>query len=437
MLSESKQKAIVDIWNNYNSTKVVVKDTKGNDLDNIDELRVVCIEQLKEIVNEYIRSNITVGQFKTALDSFNKRNNHWGFTATKGQMFFNQLVRSAITDEDSLNKILKDVIKIPADINEAERKIDILDKYCQKYFNNAKDKRTVPNPKSVCYFLSYFWQIFNYKKWPIMYTSLIEAFTEIGIWSDFDSQSNTYKYFLNINNEICVLLSKKANKLIDYWDIEHAFWNYKGNPNKQSKKKVETPNAQKVITTNIEISEYIIPKISKLVEIGNDKEQSSAKKGYQFEQLVAEAFKQLDFEVEIYGQGSGRNPDVIIKNREQNTAFLVDAKAYSEGYSLGLDDRAIKEYINTHCPKLMKDGYKKIGFILVCNSFNSNLDEFINELTWNTEIKRFVLLTSEALLYLVAYKTRDKQSLQTIIDSIVSIENPITYEKVVSQFEDV
>ena len=87
------------------------------------------------------------------------------------------------------------------------------------------------------------------------------------------------------------------------------------------------------------------------MELGNNKEKSASAKGSEFEKLVAEIFRQLDFEVEVLGQGSGRNPDAIIKFREENTAFLVDAKAYGSGYSLGIDDRAIKEYINHHCPK--------------------------------------------------------------------------------------
>lgn len=103
--------------------------------------------------------------------------------------------------------------------------------------------------------------------------------------------------------------------------------------------------------------------------------------------MVAEIFKFLDFHVELLGQGKGRNPDAILKFREENTAFIVDAKAYGNGYTLGLDDRAIKEYINYHCPKLQREGYKKIGFIIVSNSFRSGFDSFINDVTWNTGIK--------------------------------------------------
>ncbi|MBT0548364.1 hypothetical protein [Riemerella anatipestifer] len=36
---------------------------------------------------------------------------------------------------------------------------------------------------------------------------------------------------------------------------------------------------------------------------------SSSSKGSAYEKLVAEIFKQLDFEVEVLDQGSGRNSD--------------------------------------------------------------------------------------------------------------------------------
>lgn len=235
-----------------------------------------------------------------------------------------------------------------------------------------------------------------------------------------------------------------SKKSISNWDAEHAFWNFKGNPNKELVKKKNNTKEFKieqettiVINSSFELSDYLIPKVAKLTDLGNDTEKSSASKGSEYEKLVAEIFNLLDFEVEILGQGTGRNPDAIIRLREENTAFLVDAKAYSNGYGLGVDDRAIKEYINHYCPKLQKEGYKKIGFIIVSNSFKSNFDSFINEITWNTDIKRFTLLSSEALLYLLAYKTKDRLSLSTIIESIIGFGNPVTANNIIEEFDDV
>lgn len=445
MIHEEIKTRIFKIWDNYVADNKKVHDKRGNDLGDIDKERIEAIKVLRKMIAEFLQGKLPLGTFKTDIDSYNKQNNLWGFTAIKGQMFFNQLVKYSDADTSKLVSILKKVINEPADLNDALNKIEILDKFCSTIYDKAKDKRKAPNPKSVGYFLSYFWQIHNSEKWPIYYSSILLAFTELGMWEEPSSQKAGYENFYNLNEEVKSILSKHTGKKISNWDAEHAFWNFKKvsgsiTVKAESKRKTEdSPKAETetVFEPNFELTDYLIPKVARLVELGSSIEKSSSAKGSAFEKLVAEIFKQLDFEVELLGQGSGRNPDVIIKFREENTAFIVDAKAYGSGYSMGIDDRAIKEYINHHCPKLQKEGYKKIGFIIVSNSFKTNFDSFINDITWNTDIKRFVLLTSEALLYLLAYKTKDKLTLSSIIESIVGFGNIVTAQNVINEFDDI
>src|SRR5665213_2558715 len=126
--------------------------------------------------------------------------------------------------------------------------------------------------------------------------------------------------------------------------------------------------------------------------------------------------------VKYLGQGTGREPDLIAIHKEDNIAFIIDAKAYSNGYMLSAgDERAIKEYITHYCPKLQKEGIKKIGFIIVSNSFKPGFDNFINEMTWKTDIKRLALISSDALLHLLAYKLKSSLYLSDIIESIVNL----------------
>lgn len=448
MIIKDKIHQIQTIWDDYIKTNRTVIDTKGNELVNIDDARRLAIIELKKFIEDFQNGNSNIYEFKTNVDSYNKRNNLWGFTATKGQMFFNQLVKNNESNIESLTTLLKECISIPKTLENALSKIEVLEKHCSLIYNKAKDKRKVPNPGSVSYFLSYFWQIQDESKYPILYTSLINAYTELGLWKENENQVEAYRYFYALNEEIKDVLKTYTGKEKSNWDAEHAFWNFKGNPNKPistSTKKENKPiveveiEKEKIIAINasFELSDYLIPKVAKLVELGSETDKSASSKGSAYEKLVAEIFKQLDFEVETLGQGSGRNPDAILRHREENTAFLVDAKAYSNGYSLGIDDRAIKEYINHYCPKLQKEGYKKIGFIIVSNSFKSNFDSFINEITWNTDIKRFILLSSEALLYLLAFKTKDRIPPATIIETLVSLGNPIEAKNIIEEFDDV
>lgn len=433
------------------SGKVVI-DTKGVPYNNIDRSRVEAIKDIRKIINSFLTDETNLYEFKTNLDSYNKRNNYWGFTAAKGQMFFNLIARSSADNISALKDILKAVITEPASLPDALAKMKILFEYAQGFQRKADDRRRVANPMSSAYFSSYFWQIHDHLKWPIMYSSLIISFQQLGIWEDQPTSFENYQKFYGLNEEIKKFLQNYTKQDITNWDLEHAFWNFSGTtsvnskqPKPKSQKAVETGPVEitsveipenKILDPGFELHDYIIPRVAKLVELGASVDKSSAVKGSEYERMVGEAFKYLDFDVEILGQGTGREPDAILKFPEEHIAFIVDAKAYATGYTLGRDDRAIREYINHYCPRLKQAGFNKIGFIIVSNSFKSDLKELINEITWLTEVKRFLLLTTEALLYLLAYKVKDKLSLSQIIEALITFDTTITKEKIIEEFGD-
>jgi hypothetical protein len=319
--------------------------------------------------------------------------------------------------------------------------------YTLTFQQGADDKRKVANPMSSAYFLSYFWQIHDHEKWPIMYSSIIVSFQKLGIWNDQPTPYDNYEVFFELNEQIKKLLKQYTKRDITNWDLEHAFWNFSGTTSvnsKQPKAKAskiadsisEEIQETKILDPGFELHDYVIPRVSKLVELGASVDKSGSSKGSEFERLVAEAFKYLDFDVEVLGQGTGREPDAILKFPGEHIAFIVDAKAYASGYTLGRDDRAIREYINYYCPRLKQAGFNKIGFIIVSNSFRTDLKELINEITWLTEIKRFLLLTTDALLYLLAYKIKDKLSLSQIIETLIAFDTTVTKEKIIEEFGD-
>lgn len=439
MINNLAKKEIEKIWDTYSSSNKIIKNNKGEPINDIDNQRKEALHKISAMIKDYVKGEIDISTFKRTLDSFNKRNNLWGFTATKGQMFFNQLLKYSESNHDKVSDILKDAILEPTDLENALEKISKLENYTKNLFEKAKDKRKAPNPASVNYFLSYFWQVHNFQKWPIAYSSLINSFKELNLWNNQESEMENYRYFYNLNNEIKKNLKAHSNKDLNNWDIEHAFWN-----NQESSLAVDTKETKKSDTISLipineasfNLNDYLIPKISNLIQLGNCSEKSSSAKGADFERIVGEIFKLLDFDVELLGQGTGRNPDAIIKYREDNTVFLIDAKAYSSGYTLGTDDRAIREYINFYIPKLQKDGFKKIGFIIICNSFKDDLVDFINDITWNSDIKRMLLIESEALLYLLAYKTKDKLTLAEIIECLISTSGTIRSKDVIAYFDD-
>ncbi len=451
ILKDQHKKKITAIWDKYIADNKKVQDTKGNDLGDIDNDRREASVILNEYISDYLKNKIDLGTFKTNVDSFNKQNNLWGFTSIKGQMFFNLLLKTCQTEEDEqqLSKLVKKSIKIPENLQEATNKIDALYQHCSALYNQAPDKRKVPNPKSITYFLSYFWQIQDANKWPIMYSSMVVSFTDIGIWTNEPTPMEDFEKFYNLNEEIKSLLSDHTGRDISNWDAEHSFWNFRtvsGSSKKTKKAKTENDEPsgiiqivdQKVVyKASFDIYEWVFPSVSKVVELGKANNKSASSKGADFEKAVATVFQQLGFDVNFLGQGKGRNPDAIATYPQDQVSFIIDAKAYSDGYNLGVDDRAFRDYIRDWCPKLKNQGLYKIGFIIVSNSFKSTLDDLAKDLTWNTDIKRFILFETEALLHLLAFKNKHNLELSQIISDVVSMGEVITTQDIIQKFDEV
>ncbi len=469
-MDDLSKKQIIEIWDEHIKANHFVTDHNGHLVNNIDNSRSEAIEVIKVIIRDFISEDITIYEFKAALDIFNRHNNLWNFSAKMGQMYFNQLLKSNEQGIDKLSALLKSVIAEPKDLKDALKKIDELEKFTNGIFLVAEDKRKVPYPGSVGYFLSYFWQVHNPTKWPIVYSSLINGFREIGIWKDQTSQKATYDFFFNLNEKIKDVLKEHSLKNISNWDIEHTFWNFKYSniininaayefEEAPSLKESKTPSpiekivveeklaveekivskqspVQPIASTNqsvkFDVYDYLIPKVARLFEYSQiDCQLDPAL----YEPIVSEAFKQLDFEISILPQGVRKNPYCVVKFREENLAFIIDTKLDSTEYFNTTDDRALKEAINDHCSDLNREGYKKVGFMLVCSSFESNHNAFINYISWNTDIKKMMFLTSDALLYLLAFKIKDKLKLAAVIERLVSLSLLVTPQTVINEFE--
>ena len=78
----------------------------------------------------------------------------------------------------------------------------------------------------------------------------------------------------------------------------------------------------------------------------------------------------LGFDTKLLGQGQGRVPDGLALSLDDSYAILWDAKVRSEGYSMGTDDRAIKEYITTQSRELKRRrGLRNIYYFVISATF--------------------------------------------------------------------
>jgi hypothetical protein len=127
-----------------------------------------------------------------------------------------------------------------------------------------------------------------------------------------------------------------------------------------------------------------------------------------FEKSIDAAFKVLGYETRLLGQGQGRVPDGLAISADDYYAILWDAKSRAQGYSMGTDDRAIRDYIARQSRELKRRGsIRNIYYGIVSSGFAGDFDDAIRSMKMDTDIKEVCLIESEALVEMVDAKMHD------------------------------
>ncbi len=147
-----------------------------------------------------------------------------------------------------------------------------------------------------------------------------------------------------------------------------------------------------------------------------------------FERRTAEAFRCLGFEIASFGQGTGRNADVVALARRERFAVIIDAKVRSGGYVLGTEDRKFLEYARSHGGKLQREGFEKIYFVVVAPSFKERDLEKLTEALSDSPIRSVNLLSASALMRLVEESIRERATFK-----LADLERQFFRNKIISE----
>jgi hypothetical protein len=126
-----------------------------------------------------------------------------------------------------------------------------------------------------------------------------------------------------------------------------------------------------------------------------------------FEKSIDAAFTILGYETQLLGQGKGRVPDGLALSTDDSYAVLWDAKIRGDRYSMGTDDRAIKEYIMTQSREWKrKRGFRNIYYFIISSEFADDYDDPIRSLKMETDVNEVCLVEVEALVAMVDARMR-------------------------------
>lgn len=426
LLTEQQRKRALEAMQEYLSAPAdeigKTPAEKGADLD---KKRIALIEkELKPLLAGYLSAKIPLSDFKSMVDGINKRNELWGFRGIKGQMFFN-MVQNVAEDPGECDQELKSALTMPANEQVASSRIQTFVNYVKRlgdqWVERGKTRHGAPKEGSVPFFLSYFWQIQDRGTWPVYRTSSVNAMTELNLWRPSGDLAEDYLAFKGICEALAVLFSQTSKRKFTLYDVDHVFWFGGRYPYKAVKGEGLPPRrlvaaANAVQPAGIDtghLPESYVPPIVSILPLMARNEHSlveAAKRSgtsleRAFEKFIDAAFTIMGYETKLLGQGQGRVPDGRAVAPDDSYAILWDGKVRANAYSMGTDDRIIREYVTTQSRELSRR-FRNIYYAIISSAFVDDFDEAISSMKMETDVSEVVLLTADAIVAIVDAKLR-------------------------------
>ncbi len=384
--------------------------------------------RLGDLVRGFCSGAIALSDFKPELDGLNKRNEFWGFSGIKGQMFFNLLFNAA-GDEKELTAELRAAIVLPETEEIARSRIRNFTSYVRRIgevlVENGGSKHSRPKVTSIPFFLSYFWQVQAPDRWSIYYTNSVRVLGDLNLFQEKDDIAESYSDYQRLHEELRDLFSTIAARPMSLYDVEHV-WSFvaKGQLNAVIAAPVvsqaRAPAAAKggALQAPVQVKlpdSYVPPIVAVIPQLAtNDPALEEAAKASgtsiprALEKSINAAFTMLGYETTLLGQGAGRVQDGLAISADDSYAILWDAKARQGGYKMGTDDRTIRDYITTQSRDLKKRRrFRNLYYVIVSSGFQDDFDDLIRGLKMETDVNEVCLIEADALVAMVDAKLRD------------------------------
>jgi len=423
LTEEQRRRAVEVMWEYLNAPAEPGGVTPVHADEALDAARVQVIEeQLKPLLADYLEGRIPLSEFKSTVDGINKRHEHWGFKGIKGQMFFN-LAFNVAGDLAELDAELKAAIAVPANEDIARSRLSTFARYIRRigeeHVEAGGSKQGRPQVGSVPFFVTYFWQIQDRDTWPIYYTNGVNVMTDLNLWQPSEDLADNYIRFKGVHEELVVVFSEARGRALTLYDVEHVFWYRGGKPYKGAKAEREDDEGPAAVVEEPTVvrlpDSYVPPIIAVLPAMAlNDPALAEAAKASgtsldrAFEKSINAAFTILGYASKLLGQGQGRVPDGVAQDLDNSYAIIWDGKVRADGYSMGTDDRTMREYITTQSRELKKrSAIRNIYYVVISSSFQEDYDDTIRMVKMETDVSEVCLLEADALVAMVDAKLRD------------------------------
>lgn len=367
--------------------------------------------RLVPLLNEFLSGEISLDEYKPRNDGLNKEHAYWGFDGFNGQMHFNQIY-NASPDTTELADHLRDVLTVPDSRKDARNRIDQHAELAHRLRENSLDAE--PRFKPSMFFLSYFWHIQAPEDYPIFYVTTERYLESQELFVQDGDYGEDYVEFIQVMDDLREIGADVSGESLAYRDVSNAiYWHEKLREEWRGEEPDESEEDTRQYPEIVDDA-FLPPVIGDLSGVAGRSE--SAEHRYEdadsnlailFEEKLHHAFRMLGYDVEELGQGSGREPDGVAEAVRNDYAVIYDAKVRPDGYDINTDDRAIREYIQTHGRRLRDQGMQNIYFAIVSSTFSDPDQSTLRDIRANTDVDNIVLLSAELLEDMVKMRLRE------------------------------
>lgn len=241
------------------------------------------------------------------------------------------------------------------------------------------------------------------------------------LWHPSGDPARDYLDYKEVEVGLVQPFSEAANKPINLYNVEHVWWYFgQAEADAEIEKSQQgegdsTPTGSVVDAISAIPDSYVPPIVSVISSIAKGDERlvtaaeaSGVSLPRALERHVNAVFKIMGYETKLLGQGHGRVPDGLADAVDDNYIIIWDAKLRTDGYSMGTDDRTIREYINTQSRELKRRQRRRnIYYAIVSSSFKDDYDDAIRSMKMETDVNEVVLIEASALVAMVEAKLRE------------------------------
>jgi hypothetical protein len=342
-------------------------------------------------------------------------------------MFFNMLMKATATTSSDFDNQLKAAIREPENEGAAATQLrnfrDYVVNVGREVIETGGGPHNRPKQGSIPFFVSYFWQIQRRDVWPVYYTSTVQAIEGMDLWQATNDYGEDYVSYKRLHEALVVLFSEHTGRSFTLYNIEPVFW-VKGRqppevshpPSLTISGSMNTPPPESATLASMKPQQALMPPdiyvppivavIPKLalndVEFQERARQAGTSVERALEKSINAAFTVLGYDTRLWGQGGGRVPDGQAIAANDQYAILWDAKARADGYRMGTDDRAIRQYVDIQSRVLKRMGtIRNIYYLIISSRFSDDFDDLIRGLKMDTDINEVCLVEAVALVEIV------------------------------------